>query len=203
MRLFVGIPLAASATKALAEVRERFEPEASGLRWSAAESWHVTLQFLGQASQNQATCVMEKLGALEAARVRMRIEGLGFFERAGVFWAGVGLSPELLALEQKVVAATRGCGFVPEDRAYNPHITLARVKGRGGSGALAPLKRAVERAGAKGEAAELKAEFTAEEFLLYESFPGPEGSRYEVRARFRLQVTGDGLRVTTTSSVRG
>ena len=191
MRLFVGIPLAASATKALAEVRERFEPEASGLRWSAPESWHVTLQFLGQASQEQATCVMEKLGAIEAARVGMRIEGLGFFERAGVFWAGVGLSPELLALEQKVVAATRGCGFQPEDRAYNPHITLARVKGRGGSGALAPLKRAVERAGAKGEAAELKAEFTSEEFLLYESFPGPEGSRYEVRGRFRLQVTGD------------
>ena len=28
--------------------------------------------------------------------------------------------------------------------------------------------------------------FTANEFLLYESFPGPGGSRYEVRERFAL-----------------
>ncbi len=187
MRLFVGIPLAPEAMKTLTQVRERFEMTADGLRWAAPESWHVTLQFLGQASEEQAGCVVKRLGALEAAGVPVRIEGLGFFERAGVFWAGVGLSPELLALEQEVVAATRGCGFVPEDRAYNPHITLARVKGRGGRGALAPLKSAMERAGGKAKPIEVKAEFAAEEFLLYESFPGPEGSRYEARARFALR----------------
>jgi RNA 2',3'-cyclic 3'-phosphodiesterase len=87
---------------------------------------------------------------------------------------------ELLALEQKVTAATRGCGFVPEARAYHPHITLAKAKGRNAR-AMDGLKKVVEKA-----TLALAAEFAAGEFLLYESFPGPEGSRYEVRERFCL-----------------
>lgn len=183
MRLFVGIALAPETADALLRVRERFEAVAgSELRWSAPEGWHVTLQFLGQVSEEQVPCVVEKLAAVRAARVPMRIAGLGFFERAGVFWAGVTLTPELPALQQFVTAAMRNCGFEPEERAYNPHITLARVKGRAGASALEPLKKAVARGGAAFEA-----EFTADEFVLYESFPGPEGSRYVVRERFALR----------------
>jgi 2'-5' RNA ligase len=181
MRLFIGIVLAPEAANALRAVRERFAALAADLRWATPESWHVTLQFLGNTSEAQAGCVVEKLAAVQAARVPVRIAGLGFFERAGVFWAGVEPTPELLALEQQVVAATRLCGFVPEARPYNPHITLARVKGRIGAKALAPLKKSVERS-----KVDVNAEFTAEEFLLYESVPAPEGSRYEVRGRFPL-----------------
>jgi len=179
MRLFIGIGLPGAATEALAQVRARFESAGhgagSGLRWSAPDTWHVTLQFLGQASAEQAACVTAHLGTLRAAPFTVRIEDLGFFDRAGVFRAGIPLTPELLALQQQVVAATRACGFVPEDRPWSPHITLARTKGR------APLKKAVERGRVM-----LASEFTASEFLLYESFPGQEGSRYEVRARFAL-----------------
>jgi 2'-5' RNA ligase len=185
MRLFVGIALPPPVSDALAQVRQRFEPGSGpDLRWPAPEGWHVTLQFLGAVSDERATCVHEQLRTICAAPVPVRIEGLGFFERGGVFWAGVALTAELLALQQRVAAAMRNCGFVGEDRAYNPHITLARAKGRGGARVLSPLKKAVGN-----NPADLSAEFTAEEFLLYESFPGPEGSRYEVRARFPLTST--------------
>ncbi len=202
MRLFIGIALAEEATASLLNVRkplERFSSGESELRWSSPDSWHVTLQFLGQTSEEQARCVVEKLGAVRAEPVPVRIEGLGFFERAGVFWAGVALTPKLLALQHTVVTAMRGCGFVPEKRAYSPHITLARVKGRAGGRALAPLQKAVERVhpvrephvdkdGAPG--GWMGTEFKAEEFLLYESIPGPEGSRYEVRGRWGLAGSG-------------
>jgi len=181
MRLFIGIALAPDTVNSLADVRLRFESPGADLRWSSPETWHVTLQFLGQTGEEQKPCVLEKLRTIRSAQVPVRIQGLGFFERAGVFWAGVVLTPELLALQQLVTATMRNCGFVPESRAYNPHITLARTKGRTGAKALATLKKAVERA-----SIDLNAEFTAEEFLLYESNPGPEGSRYEVRERFPL-----------------
>jgi 2'-5' RNA ligase len=184
MRLFIGIALSEGAKEALLAVRERLERLSSSkseLRWSAPESWHVTLQFLGQTDDDRARCVVEKLGALRAEPVPVRLEGLGFYERAGVFWAGVALTSELVALQQKVVAATRGCGFVPEDRAYRPHITLARVKGRAGTRALAPLRKLVEK-----NRMDVRAEFVATEYVLYESFPGPEGSRYEVRESWEL-----------------
>ncbi|HKR26719.1 MAG TPA: RNA 2',3'-cyclic phosphodiesterase [Acidobacteriaceae bacterium] len=182
MRLFIAIALPDEATAVLRSLRDRLAPlSGNDLRWSAEEGWHVTLQFLGQAFDQQAGCVKTRLGEIHAAPVPIRIEGLDFFDRVGIFHAGIVLSPELLALQQKVTAATRPCGFVPEDRAFHPHITLARAKGRAGSRALAPLKQALRSHNENPAAA-----FTADEFLLYESFPGPEGSRYEIRARFPL-----------------
>ena len=184
MRLFIGIGLDDETKTALLGVRERLEgisSHADELRWSQPESWHVTLQFLGQAKGEQAQCVTERLGEVRSKLVPVQIEGLGFFERVGVFWAGVALTPELLALEQKVVAAMRRCGFAPEGRAYRPHITLARARGRTGGRALKPLQKAAEDQRLK-----LRAQFMADEFLLYESFTGPEGSRYEVRGRWGL-----------------
>ncbi|HVT97244.1 MAG TPA: RNA 2',3'-cyclic phosphodiesterase [Acidobacteriaceae bacterium] len=182
MRLFVGIALPPDVSDALEGIRQQFEPRSgTDLRWSAPEGWHVTLQFLGQVSDERATCVYEQLKTIRASQVPICIDGLGFFDRAGVFWAGVTLTPELLALQQFVTAAMRHCEFTPEDRPYSPHITLARAKGRG-SKALQPLQKALEK-----NKTPLHAEFTAEEFLLYESFPGPKGSRYEIRARFPLK----------------
>lgn len=181
MRLFIGIALPPEVLTPLLRVRERFTSIAGELRWSEPENWHVTLQFLGAATEEQAVCLVEKLSAVRALPVPVHVTGLGFFERAGVFWAGVELKPELLALQQKVVAATRGCGFLPENRSYNPHVTLARAKGRSGGRTLESLAEAVERSKVS-----LHANFVAEAFLLYESISGPEGSRYEVRGRFQL-----------------
>jgi 2'-5' RNA ligase len=104
----------------------------------------------------------------------------GFFDRAGVFFAGVRLSLELVRLQELVVAATQPCGFELEDRPYHPHITLARSKD--GPRRLRDLKARL------GGGTEFSG-FRAAEFLLYESFPGPGGSRYEVRERFELNGT--------------
>jgi 2'-5' RNA ligase len=108
----------------------------------------------------------------------VRLDGLGFFDRAGVFLATIRVSPALLLLQQRVTAATEPCGFIPEARPYQPHITLARSS-RGQREGILALKDKMRR----------QPEFTgfvADEFLLYESFLGPGGSRYEVRARFPL-----------------
>ena len=181
MRLFIAIPLSPDAAGALRAVRDRFASSAAGLRWSADDAWHVTLQFLGETTSEQAACITASLAGIHARQVPVRLTGLGFFDKAGVFHAGVDHTPELLALQQQVLAATRACGIIPEPRAYNAHITLARAKGHTGAKALAPLKEALRRSGVT-----LAAQFVADEFLLYESFPGPDGSRYEARARFPL-----------------
>jgi RNA 2',3'-cyclic 3'-phosphodiesterase len=178
MRLFVGIPLAAALVEELAAVSVRLQGKGDDLRWSAPESWHITLQFLGNTREYE--CIVARLRALRAAPVAVRMEGLGFFDRAGVFFAGVTLARELAALQQQVTNATGGCGFVPETRPYHPHITLARSKTKGAQ-ALRELKSRIQR--------EPKfSGFEAEEFVLYESHLGAGGSRYEIRERFALRV---------------
>jgi len=181
MRLFVAISLEGEAAAALEQVHQRLAGSSEDLRWSRPAERHVTLQFLGEVAVEQAACVTERLAAVHSPQVPVRIGGLGFFLRAGVFWAGVDPTAELLALQQRVTAAARVCGCTAEPRPYRAHITMARSRGRRGAGALLPLQQAVER-----EKIRLASEFIAREFALYESFPGPEGSRYEVRARFPL-----------------
>jgi RNA 2',3'-cyclic 3'-phosphodiesterase len=180
MRLFIGIPLVAATADALAiEVaRLRAKTPADFLRWSAGESWHITLQFLGSTKPEQYECLVAELRKLRHTPVVIRLGALGIFDRAGILYVDVHVTPELVSLQRTVVAATTPCGYAPEDRPYHPHITLARRKGKRGH-ELRNLKLQTLRPGFPG--------FTAESFLLYESVATPEGSRYEVRERFALQ----------------
>ena len=180
MRLFVGIPLAPDAISELSNLVERIRQEhksrVAGLRWMPPESWHITLQFLGNADETHYQCLVARLAEIRAAHVLVRIEELGVFERAGVVFAGVSTTPELLSLADKVAEATSHCGFIAEDRSYHPHITLARAKNR-----INPLR------GIGKQAQQYRfSRFAAREFLLYESHTEREGARYEVRARFPL-----------------
>jgi 2'-5' RNA ligase len=178
MRLFVAIPLSDAVADELTAITARLRSRGDGLRWQQPESWHITLQFLGSTSQQQYECILPRLRELHLPPLPVRLEGLGFFDRAGVFLATVKVSPALLQLQQRVTAATEPCGFVPEARPYQPHITLAR-SGRGQREGILALKDKMRR----------QPEFTgfvSDEFLLYESFLSPAGSRYEVRARFPL-----------------
>lgn len=179
MRLFIGIPLAAVVIDELSAILLRLRSKEDGLRWQTPESWHITLQFLGNTSREQYECAAARLRELHMLPVPIRLEGMSAFDRAGIFIAAVTLTPELLLLQERVTTATAHCGFVPESRPYQPHITLARGKGRGPQPGLLALKTKLRH----------QPEFTsfaARDFLLYESFLGPAGSHYEVRERFPL-----------------
>jgi 2'-5' RNA ligase len=179
MRLFIAIPLGEAVEAALQRLTGRLRPSAPDLRWSAPESWHITLQFLGNTTEEQYACLLPRLKELGAAPFAIDFEGLGVFERAGVFFLAVAPAPALVALQKRVVAATQPCGFEPEDRPYHPHITLARSKGRSRPRELRAL---LERAGPKVHFARI----IATEFRLYESHLSAAGSRYEVKCRFLL-----------------
>jgi RNA 2',3'-cyclic 3'-phosphodiesterase len=187
LRLFIGIPLAAATANDLAAAVHRLQSTSrdpavpDNLRWSAAESWHITLQFLGSTTPQQYECITARLRELDNASVSIELGGIGTFDRAGVLFIDVRISPQLLALQQTVTAATSPCGFLPEDRPYHPHITLARKKGKGGDRQFRNLKLQIK------PPPHLSA-FHAESFILYESVATPEGSRYEARERYMLRA---------------
>src|SRR6202023_2814390 len=155
------------------------ETQREQLRLSAPEAWHITLQFLGRTTPEQYACVLERLRDVHHPPVPVDFSGVGTFERTGVFFAGVKLSPELLRLHQAITAATQPCGFLAEDRPYRPHVTLARRRRNTSS--------LQWRSVASGAHPPLHSSFTADGFVLYESIPSPEGSRYIQRAQFALK----------------
>lgn len=180
MRLFVAIPMPDSTTRELGETvaRMRKRPGADELRWSPPESWHITLQFLGNAGAEELACLLEQLRGIRAQPVKIEPEKIAAFGRTGILHAGVKATPELLNLEKRVAAATAQCGFEREDRPYRPHITLARRRGRGGWDGISSAAR-------KNDGLVAFKKFTAGEFALYESFLGG-AARYEIRERFPL-----------------
>lgn len=186
MRLFVGIPLADAVMHELAAVvarlrvdESRVRPSAGGLRWTEHESWHITLQFLGNTTQDQFECLTARLFEVRSATVPVQLSELGFFDRAGILFANVAVTPELVGLQQRVVSATSQCGSIAETRPFHPHITLARAKGQGRWAELRELQSRVP-------SQPTFTRYTAREFLLYESHLGQGGSRYAVREQFPL-----------------
>ena len=179
MRLFVGIPLKREVVVELSAISTRLRSDGDGLRWAAPESWHITLQFLGNTSEEKLECVTARLRDVHAPCVPVQIAELGFFERTGVFFADVELNPELVALQQLVAAADAHCGFMTEKRPYHPHITLARTRGEGHENGLRQLKTRLKQQPAL-------TQFVAQEFLLYESMLERTGARYEIRERYPL-----------------
>ena len=208
MRLFVGIPLGDETAGELAALVSRLGASGDGLRWTKPESWHITLQFLGNATPEQMQCLRARLAEVHSAPAPVALGEMGSFERTGVFFADVAVTPGLLVLQERVVAATARCGFVAEARPFHPHITLARKAGNRKTGTEGTREQGDKPAGSKvarGQGAQVPrtgllslrdfiakvgacrfSRFTAHEFLLYQSHLGPQGSRYEVRARFPL-----------------
>jgi 2'-5' RNA ligase len=199
MRLFVGIALADVVVRELKAVVARLRSSSGGLRWTEPDSWHITLQFLGNTTPEQYACLTTRLGEVRSKPLPVELGSLDCFDRAGVFFADVVVTPGLAALAERVAEATARCGFAADTRPFHPHITLARRTGSKGAreqgskktGLHAPdvrvghggaLKELVARAGA----ASPFPRFTVREFLLYESHLSAEGARYEARGRFPL-----------------
>ena len=85
MRFFIGIPLARNTADDLTAAVRRLHSEAmpQSLRWSASESWHITLQFLGSATRQQYDCIVDRLRAVRHGPVPIQLGALGIFDRAG------------------------------------------------------------------------------------------------------------------------
>jgi RNA 2',3'-cyclic 3'-phosphodiesterase len=179
MRLFIAIPLADSIARELEQLVARLRPSLTQLRFTARESWHITLQFLGNATADRLDCLTTRLPRIDSVPFPVRIGEPGFFDRAGVLFADVAVTPALVSLQQRVAAETAACGFAAESRPYHPHITLARSKTRVPKSDFSSIQSNLS-----GKAS--FSPFLAREFLLFESHLSSEGSRYEVRGRFPL-----------------
>ena len=148
-------------------------------RWQDDGQLHLTLRFFGEVERPVAEDLADALGRIRAARFAVRINGVGRFEQrnAGALWAGVEPKEPLAALAAKVERACLAAGLEPERRAFHPHITLARWKGRRTRELHAFLERHRGLASAP---------FEVDAFSLFESHLSRHGAHYEEVAEYRL-----------------
>lgn len=150
-----------------------------GARWQDDDQLHLTLRFIGDVDRHVAEDVAAALGSVAHPAFDLRLDGVGCFDRRGLIdniWAGVAPHPSVKSLYAAVTSALTRAGIPPEERAFVPHITMARFsRGQAPMGSL-PMDSLWP--------APVEAHF--DHFLLYESELGSTGSSYSAIARYRL-----------------
>jgi RNA 2',3'-cyclic 3'-phosphodiesterase len=184
VRLFVALNLPASEKQRLHEATRALRAGAPEIRWTAPESIHLTLKFLGEVADARVDALATSLTEVAArhAPLTLSVGGVGGFPslgRARVWWLGIAHDDDLLGLHADVAARLEAEGFPREARAFSPHITI----GRGPRGARpVPAARAQELAAA----VDYAATWHVETLDLMRSHLRRSGAEYEPVARLSL-----------------
>lgn len=153
--------------------------DSADFRWQDDEQLHLTLRFVGEVERPMADDLAGALSRITAPSLELRIAGIGRFEQrnSGSLWAGVEPKPVLASLAAKLERVCQSVGLEPERRAFHPHITLARWKGR----RTREVQDYLERK--RGLCSE---PFAIDEFILFESRLSRHGAHYEEVATYCL-----------------
>src|ERR1700691_4539625 len=182
MRLFIGIDLREDVRERLERLLTHLRPCAH-LKWSPVYNLHVTLKFIGEWPEDKLPHLEAALRSITPRQpIAAEVKGLGWYpnpHHPRVFWVGVQNGEALPALVKDIETATVPLGIAAEARAFNAHLTLARIK------EPAPLQ-GLRSAIAALESVEFGA-FDVNRFYLYRSQPGSAGSIYTKLSEYPFQ----------------
>lgn len=156
--------------------------------WSRDANLHLTLKFLGEVSQGSVQKFSDATSRAvkRFARFPVLLEQTGVFPNDAsprVLWIGI-TDPEgtLGDLYSHLEDESAQAGFEKEDRRFNPHLTIARLRKPQHARTLASAHR---------QLAFVPAEFSVSELLVIRSELSSEGSKYTVISRHPLGPSGD------------
>ena len=115
----------------------RLRPLSRGVKWVAEQSIHLTLKFLGEATEEAVAAVSKTLAAVSAEHrpFNVSVHGIGAFpsmRHPNVLWVGMDCPEELQTLHRDIDEALSVLGFEREERRFSPHLTIGRVKEKKG-----------------------------------------------------------------------
>jgi 2'-5' RNA ligase len=180
VRLFVALEIPSSVRDHLAALIRDLRAIAPQPKWVRAENLHVTLKFIGEASPAKLEVIRAALPAVRSGQhVELRFRGLGFFpgeKRPRVFWAGLDASPNLAVVAGDIDQCLEKVGIAREQRAFAPHLTLARFDP---PGTAEKLRAAIQKSATRNFGT-----LRTREFHLIESKLKPTGAEYTTLQSF-------------------
>ena len=177
MRIFIALDIPAEIRARITEYMDRARGYAPEARWARPEGLHVTLKFVGEVNDAKVQEIRSALAGVRAQPFEVKFSGAGFFptpKSPRVFWIGVDGGDALSHLARAVDNVTHQLGIAKEERAFSPHLTLARAgSGSGSAHQLRPLQYLLEK-----EEMPQFGTMTAQEFWLYRSELARGGAKY-------------------------
>jgi RNA 2',3'-cyclic 3'-phosphodiesterase len=154
--------------------------------WSRVENIHLTLKFFGNVEAERIQKISEAADRVvkQFSTFQINVGETGVFPRASrpqVLWIGVGdPSGQLTALQEKFENECAAEGFAKENRAYRPHLTIARLRRPEGARTLAEahLRMRFE-----------PVEVAVKEIVVFRSELSPKGSKYTSISKHHLNIS--------------
>jgi RNA 2',3'-cyclic 3'-phosphodiesterase len=185
IRAFLAIDPPEDILQAMSRLQEKLKREINGrISWTRPQGQHLTLKFFGDISmddiKNICSAVQNRI--VSESKLNLKIEKMGVFpdaRRPRVIWCGVTGDREKLSILQKQLdSAFAAIGFLPDDRPFRAHLTLARIKD---SRDLTGMNEALTK-----YSAFTAGEFNCTELILFQSKLSPQGAVYTKLAEFVL-----------------
>ncbi len=183
-RLFVAILLDKYIQDGLTSLIKDLRSLDVPVKWLEPGNLHLTLCFLGEVPRSKEQEVMERLQLVrrEFNPFGIQLGGLGGFpnlKKPSVLFAPVSEGWEKLRdLAGAISKNLRGFGQKQEDREFNAHVTLGRVKGFKGAKTIQPKL--------EGKIPALIGKMGVNSFALIKSQLNPEGPVYTILHEFNL-----------------
>ena len=137
MRLFIAVEFSEEIRHELIRLQDRLARNYEhALKFTPAHQLHLTLRFLGDQPETGLVAIRDTLACalIDTKIISLELENCGVFperDPVRIIWAGLKESSgKLLEEVAKIDSALFLLGIDKEDRAFVPHVTLARVKDR-------------------------------------------------------------------------
>ncbi len=175
MRTFIAIDIPEAIKKAIADLQSELKRIGADAGWTNLKGIHLTLKFLGEIDEallpEIANCC--RAAVADAELFTLTLDGTGVFpnfRNPRVLWAGLKEETgRLQALQRRLEDELAVIGFKPEDKPFNPHLTVCRLKS---------LKKSRELI-ARAEMYDLPAiSFEVRDIRVFKSELSPAGAKY-------------------------
>jgi RNA 2',3'-cyclic 3'-phosphodiesterase len=184
IRSFLAIELPRPILGKIEEVQGDLRSTHADVRWVSPEKIHVTLKFFGNIEESRIDLIFTSIEEpiRDALPFSVRVRGAGAFpssKNPRVIWMGLADGKEMLiSLQKQIEDRLAKIGFEPEDRPFQPHLTLGRMKSSRGKEELVRRmeKYTEEEFGA----------FQVERVVLFKSDLRPSGPIYTLLRVLRL-----------------
>lgn len=111
------------------QIEAAIAPHSSALagKWTARDNWHVTLVFIGAFPADEIPALHAAAATVCCPEIRLELERIDYWKRPKIMCLATDrVSGELLDLVGALEKAAADFGHKPENRAYKPHMTIAR-----------------------------------------------------------------------------
>ena len=183
MRLFLAIELPDDVRNHLVGVRRTLEPVLPKISYTRADNLHLTLKFLGEVEPKKVDAIKESIAMIRPARIELAASGIECFPARGpvkIITAALdGTLGPMRALVESIEQRCKFLGFEKEQRAYRPHVTIARSR----PVLSAKFREAIEDVTLRHWRGP---SFAPAEFAVMQSQLSSQGSIYSVVARFKI-----------------